>query len=150
MIAAHGPPASRLIIEITEESLIADQGQARTILTRLRQAGIRLSVDDFGTGYSSLAYLRDLPIDELKLDRSFVAGMRESPRSVKLVRSIIALAHGQGMSVVAEGVEDDDTLQDLAGLGCDLAQGLHLCRPVPAAQLMAWLTARTANSTPVT
>jgi diguanylate cyclase (GGDEF)-like protein len=142
LITAHGLPASRLMIEITEESLVADQGHARSILTRLRQAGIRISIDDFGTGYSSLAYLRDLPIDELKLDRSFMAGMSDNARAANLVKSIIALAHGQGMSVVAEGVEDSQTLDELARHGCDLAQGFYICRPVPAAELDAWLADR--------
>lgn len=135
-------PAGALRLEITEEVLMSDRARARAVLTDLRRTGIGISVDDFGTGYSSLAYLRDLPIDELKLDRSFVAPMARDERAAALVASIVALAHSLGLSIVAEGVEDEATRAMLARLGCDQAQGYHLSRPVDAERLDTWLAAR--------
>ncbi|TFC48625.1 EAL domain-containing protein [Cryobacterium sp. TMT1-21] len=130
------------MVEITEEFLMDDRDRARDILTRLRTSGIRVSVDDFGTGYSSLAYLRELPIDELKLDRSFVFPMADDPRAAALVRSIVDLAHSLGLRMVAEGVEDTVAYDQLTGYGCDQAQGFHICRPVPADELGSWLDGR--------
>ncbi|TFD75047.1 putative bifunctional diguanylate cyclase/phosphodiesterase [Cryobacterium fucosi] len=144
MIVARGLSPSVLMLEITEDFLMIDSVRARAILTRLRAAGIRLAVDDFGTGYSSLAYLRDLPLDELKLDRSFVMTMADDPRAAALVESTIALAHSLNLRMVAEGVEDGIAYSMLVGYGygCDQAQGYHMSRPVPAAALDAWLAAR--------
>ena len=105
----RGLPPDALELEITEDFLMGDRERARAILGDLRRLGIRVAVDDFGTGYSSLAYLRELPIDELKLDRSFVAPMGEDPRAAAIVRSTIELAHSLGMTMVAEGVEDGET-----------------------------------------
>ena len=139
MLAARGLPTSSLQLEITEEFLMADRDRARAVLTRLRRSGIQIAVDDFGTGYSSLAYLRDLPVDELKLDRSFITPMADDPRAAALVASTIGLAHSLGLRMVAEGVEDQTTYDELRRLGCDEAQGYHLSRPVPAAELTAWL-----------
>jgi EAL domain-containing protein (putative c-di-GMP-specific phosphodiesterase class I) len=99
-------------------------------------------VDDFGTGYSSLAYLRDLPVDDLKLDRSFVFPMAEDPRAAALVFSTVELAHSLGLTMIAEGVEDQGTLTALTERGCDLAQGYFISRPVAAPALDAWLAAR--------
>ena len=121
---------------------MADRDRARSILTRLREHGIQIAVDDFGTGYSSLAYLRELPIDELKLDRSFVFPMADDARAAALVFSTIALAHSLGLRMVAEGVENATALTELARHGCDQAQGYHLCRPIPAAALDHWLDQR--------
>ena len=101
--------------------------------------GIRVAVDDFGTGYSSLAYLRELPIDELKLDRSFVQPMAEDPRAAAIVRSTIGLAHSLGMTLVAEGVEDEATADHLALSGCDESQGFYYSRPLPSHDLETWL-----------
>ncbi|TFC93398.1 MULTISPECIES: EAL domain-containing protein [Cryobacterium] len=142
MIAARGLPPSALALEITEEFLLNDRDRARSILTRLHEQGIRISVDDFGTGYSSLAYLRDLPIDELKLDQSFVFPMAESERAATLVSSAIALAHSLGLRMVAEGVDNGAAYDQLVGFGCDFAQGFHLSQPVSAHDLDGWLAAR--------
>ncbi|MCY7288402.1 MAG: EAL domain-containing protein [Cryobacterium sp.] len=142
MLSARGLSATALMLEITEDFLMADRDRARDILTRLRSNGIKISVDDFGTGYSSLAYLRDLPIDELKLDQSFVFPMGDDARAAALVASTIDLAHGLGLKMVAEGVEDIVAYDELVRYGCDFAQGYFMSRPVSAAALDEWLTAR--------
>ncbi|MEO8108272.1 MAG: EAL domain-containing protein, partial [Actinomycetes bacterium] len=142
MLAARGVPPHSLQLEITEEFLMADRDRARSILTRLRNNGVQISVDDFGTGYSSLSYLRDLPIDELKLDRSFVFPMADDARAAALVASTIGLAHSLGLRMVAEGVETQVAYTELARLGCDQAQGFFMSRPVPAAELDHWLATR--------
>ena len=142
MIEARGLPSSALALEITEDFLMADRGRAKAILTRLREAGIEIAIDDFGTGYSSLAYLRDLPIDELKLDRSFVMPMAEDPRAAALVASTIHLAHSLGLRMVAEGVEDAAAYDQLVDFGCDHAQGYHLSKPLPASDLDLWIARR--------
>ncbi|MDI3277023.1 EAL domain-containing protein [Arthrobacter sp. AL08] len=135
-------PASALILEITEDFLMADRDRARGILTELRGNGIQIAVDDFGTGYSSLAYLRELPIDELKLDQSFVQPMGTDPRASALVASTIALAHSLGLRIVAEGVETRQTQDELKELGCNNAQGHYVSLPVSAAELDGWLVSR--------
>ncbi len=132
-------PSEILELEITEDFLMGDRERAREILTQLRGLGIRVAVDDFGTGYSSLAYLRELPIDELKLDRSFVQPMSEDPRAAAIVRSTIGLAHSLGMTLVAEGVEDEATANHLALSGCDASQGYYYARPLPSHDLETWL-----------
>jgi EAL domain-containing protein (putative c-di-GMP-specific phosphodiesterase class I) len=119
---------------------MADPARSAKILARLRADGIQVSIDDFGTGYSSLAYLRDLPADELKLDRSFITAMRSDRRAGGLVGSIIDLAHSLDLRVVAEGVDNEETLIELRALGCDLAQGFHFARPLPAAEVAPWIT----------
>jgi diguanylate cyclase (GGDEF)-like protein/PAS domain S-box-containing protein len=137
----HLPPRA-LKIEITESSLMADPSRALAVLTRLNEMGIRIAIDDFGTGYSSLAYLKDLPVHELKIDRSFVSGLTQHARDRAIVRSMIDMAHHLGLQVVAEGVEDRETFELLAELGCDLAQGYYLSRPLPAAEVLSrtqWL-----------
>jgi diguanylate cyclase (GGDEF)-like protein len=139
LLAARELPPHVLQLEITEEFLMADRDRAREILTRLRRNGIQISIDDYGTGYSSLSYLRDLPIDELKLDRSFIAPMADDARAAALVASTVALAHGLGMRMVAEGVETSATYAELARLGCDQAQGYLISRPVPASEFTHWL-----------
>jgi EAL domain-containing protein (putative c-di-GMP-specific phosphodiesterase class I) len=149
MIAARGLTASALMLEITEDFLMADRERAHAILTLLRESGIHIAIDDFGTGYSSLSYLRDLPIDELKLDRSFVLPMAVNPRAATLVASTIALAHGLGLRIVAEGVEAEDAYADLARFGCDEAQGYFLSRPLPAAELDHWIAGRSVPEAPV-
>jgi EAL domain-containing protein (putative c-di-GMP-specific phosphodiesterase class I) len=108
---------------------------------------VGIAIDDYGTGYSSLAYLAELPVTELKLDRSFVAAMSGSPRSAAIVTSTLQLAHALGLVLVAEGVEDEETLLALAALGCDTVQGYHISRPLPAAELEAWLDSRAALRT---
>ncbi|MDH6236302.1 EAL domain-containing protein [Cryobacterium sp. CG_9.6] len=145
MIAARGLASSTLMVEITEDFLMSDRARAKDILTRLRAGGVRVSVDDFGTGYSSLAYLRELPLDELKLDRSFVLPMLEDSRASALVASTIELAHSLGLTMVAEGVENAKAFEELARFGCDQAQGFHMSKPVPAEQLDLWLRQRGAD-----
>jgi EAL domain-containing protein (putative c-di-GMP-specific phosphodiesterase class I) len=104
--------------------------------------GIGLSIDDFGTGYSSLVYLKELPVNELKIDRTFVARMASNRGDAFIVRSTIDLAHNLSLKVVAEGVEDQDTMNELARLGCNTAQGFHVSRPLPPADFTAWLKDR--------
>ncbi|MBG6213165.1 diguanylate cyclase (GGDEF)-like protein [Cryobacterium sp. CAN_C3] len=139
MLVDRGLPPTALTLEITEEFLMADFPRARVILSLLRGSGIQISVDDFGTGYSSLAYLRDLPIDELKLDKSFVMPMADDPRAAALVASTIVLAHSLGLRMVAEGVESEAVYNALARSGCDQAQGYYMSRPIPATELDRWL-----------
>ena len=134
-LSRHALPASSLILEMTEHILMEDRATAATVLTGLRATGAGISIDDFGTGYSSLAYLADLPVTELKLDRSLVARMTVSERYTEIVRSTVSLTHALGMKVVAEGVEDEPTLEALARAGCDRAQGYHLSRPVSGAAI---------------
>ncbi|MDH4078060.1 MAG: EAL domain-containing protein, partial [Acidimicrobiia bacterium] len=100
---------------------------------------VKLSIDDFGTGYFSMTGLRNLPIDEIKIDRSFVTTMTAGQKDAFIVQSTIALGHNLGFHVVAEGVEDNTTLDELRSLGCDSAQGFHISRPLPAADLLPWL-----------
>ena len=128
-----------LKIEITESSIMADPAHALAILSMLQSMGVRLSVDDFGTGYSSLTHLRELPIDEIKIDKSFVMGMTTSDADAAIVRTVIDLAHNLGKQVCAEGVENEEVWRMLAELGCDLAQGYWISRPAPAEELMQWL-----------
>jgi len=144
MLAARGVPTRALQLEITEEFLMADRALARTILNRLRDSGIQIAIDDFGTGYSSLSYLRDLPADELKLDRSFILSMADDARAAALVASTIALSHSLNLRMVAEGVETEAAYTELARLGCDQAQGFFICSPMPAAELDRWLNNRRA------
>ncbi|TFC92087.1 MULTISPECIES: EAL domain-containing protein [Cryobacterium] len=147
MVQMRGLAPSDLMLEITEDFLMEDRARAREILWRLRESGIRIAVDDFGTGYSSLAYLRDLPIDELKLDKSFVFPMADDERAAALVASIVELAHSLGVRMVAEGVEDAIAYAALIGYGCDEAQGFYISRPLPAAALASWFRARQAAIT---
>jgi diguanylate cyclase (GGDEF)-like protein len=147
LLLARRVPAERLILEITESTIMADPGRALGVLTRLSAMGIRLSIDDFGVGYSSLSYLKRLPVDEIKIDRSFVAQMDDDEDDAFIVRSTIDLGRNLGLSVVAEGVETEAVWDELTELGCDYAQGWYLGRPMPAAELAAWLRANAAQAT---
>jgi EAL domain-containing protein (putative c-di-GMP-specific phosphodiesterase class I) len=129
-----------LKLEITESSIIGDTSHALAILSLLHTLGVTLSLDDFGTGYSSLTHLRHLPIDEIKIDKSFVMAMGTSGSDAAIVRATIDLGHNLGRKVVAEGVADPETCATLAELGCDLAQGFCFSPPLPAAALQRWLT----------
>lgn len=142
LLAEHDVPTRCLELEITEETLANDPDRALKTLTALHSSGIHISIDDFGTGYSSMAYLRRLPVSELKVDRSFVLGMLQQADDEVLVRSLVELGHNLGLTVVAEGVEDQDTLNALMQVGCDVAQGFHLGRPMPAAGFDEWLQRR--------
>ncbi|MFD0481958.1 EAL domain-containing protein [Kineococcus sp. GCM10028916] len=144
-LAVAGLPAHLLKLEITESAVIADPVRAQDVLARLRDLGVGLSVDDFGTGYTSLAHLRQLPVQELKIDRSFVTTMLSEPRNAVIVQTGVELATRLGLTSVGEGVEDAATLEALAALGCTTAQGFHLARPLPPAALERWLTAWTAR-----
>jgi diguanylate cyclase (GGDEF)-like protein len=128
-------------VEITESAIMDDPNHAIETLDRLHALGIRLSIDDFGTGYSSLSYLKRMPVDELKIDKSFVMGMFDHKDDETIVRSTIDLGHNMGLKVVAEGVETEAMLKRLKDLQCDLAQGFHLSRPLPPEKLEAWLLA---------
>jgi predicted signal transduction protein with EAL and GGDEF domain len=138
-LARHGLPARALTLELVEDTLMADPERGRTVLGELRRLGVRTSIDDYGTGYSSLAYLRHLPADELKLDRSLTADVDADPRAAAIVRHTVALAHELGLSLVAEGVEDAATAAVLADLGCDVAQGYAIARPMPVPEFLTWL-----------
>ena len=143
LVAQSGVPPQRLTLEITESALMANPARAQTVLTQLGALGVRLSIDDFGTGYSSLGYLKQLPVDEVKIDQSFVRALGTGERkNAAIVRSVVDLGHNLGLRVVAEGVEDEGTSDLLRGMGCDVAQGYYLSRPVPAADLDAWIAAR--------
>jgi len=126
-------------IEITESAILDDPNHAIETLDRLHALGVRLSVDDFGTGYSSLSYLKRMPVDELKIDKSFVIGMADDGDDEIIVRSTIDLGHNMGLKVVAEGVESEAMLERLKVLRCDLAQGFHVSRPLPPEDLERWL-----------
>ncbi len=142
LLAAFGLPATALEVEITESTLMVDPVRSKEVLDALRGLGVRIAVDDYGTGYSSLAYLRELAVDELKLDKSFVIPMLEDAGAAAIVQSTVELAHALGLVMVAEGVESEAHLRELARLGCDIAQGYHISRPVTAEQLGAWLRSR--------
>ena len=145
LLARHGVPGNRLQLELTERSLIGDLATAMDTIARLHELGVGLSVDDFGTGYSSLSRLLDLPLQELKIDRSFVTDIDGEGPGAAIVRSTIDLGHHLGLEVVAEGVETETTLAELRELGCDAVQGYHLLRPKPAAEVTAWLRQRQAH-----
>jgi diguanylate cyclase len=132
-------PAGMLCLEITESGLMEDPVGAQVTLRKLRDLGIATSIDDYGTGYSSLAYLKQLAVNELKIDRAFVAGMEADQRNSAIVRSTIELGHNLGLTVVAEGVETDHELAELRRYGCDAAQGFFFARPMPAAAFEQWL-----------
>jgi EAL domain-containing protein (putative c-di-GMP-specific phosphodiesterase class I) len=128
-----------LVVEVTETSLVLDTPAVREVVTGLHRLGVSLSIDDFGTGYSSLSYLKHVPAAEIKIDRRFITDLIRDRDDVAIVRSVIELAHTTRRRVVAEGVEDEATLALLTRLGCDAAQGFHLSKPLPAAELLPWL-----------
>jgi EAL domain-containing protein (putative c-di-GMP-specific phosphodiesterase class I) len=141
MLATCGIPPGALGLEVTETAIVADELKATSMLKALDGMGVRIAIDDFGSGHSSLACLRDLPVSELKIDRAFVVGVRVRPRDKAIVRLITMLAHGLEVQVIAEGVEDEETVNELAGLGVDMAQGYYFSRPMPLADLVAWFEA---------
>jgi EAL domain-containing protein (putative c-di-GMP-specific phosphodiesterase class I) len=134
-----GLASSALYLEITETTLMLDHIRSAEVLRALRRLGVRIAVDDYGTGYSSLAYLREFPVDELKLDKSFVAHLDEDPTAAAIVQSTINLAHSLGLLIVVEGVETAKALQQLIEYNCDLAQGYHITPPKPGPMLTEWL-----------
>jgi len=138
-LARHQLPAASLTLEVTESAVIARADLARDVLGQLRSLGIVISIDDFGVGYTSLAHLKTLPVGILKIDKSFVLDLLRVPSDLAIVASVIILGHNLGMEVVAEGVEDRETLEHLSALGCDLVQGYYLSRPVPPQDVAVWL-----------
>jgi diguanylate cyclase (GGDEF)-like protein len=138
-LTVHGVPADMLRLELTESALLAEPARARDVLSRLHAAGVRVSIDDFGTGYSSMGHLKHLPVDEIKIDRSYIAEMSSSAEDAAMVRSVIDLGHELGLTVVAEGVEDAGTAASLTGLRCDVGQGYLFAAPQSAVALTAWL-----------
>ncbi|HEX4726424.1 MAG TPA: EAL domain-containing protein [Jatrophihabitans sp.] len=149
-LARTGVPASRVILEITESSVMGDPEQTLPVLHRLRDLGICLSLDDFGTGYSSLSYLQRLPVGEVKIDRSFVMGLSgdDQVSTRALIRTILGLGSALGLRIVAEGIDDQATLDELRTLGCDVAQGYFISRPMSAADLDQWLQREPWEVTP--
>ncbi len=145
MLVEHDLPAGRLVVEVTENSVMADRTRALAVLRQLRDGGVRVSVDDYGTGHASLAYLRELPVDELKLDRSFLVGVPHDIHNAAIVRSTVELAHALDLSIVAEGVEDADCQAWLRHLGCDIGQGFHISHPMPFEDLLSWLRTEPAD-----
>jgi diguanylate cyclase (GGDEF)-like protein len=141
LLEETGVAPARLELEITESTILADPFRVRQVLTRLNEMGLRLAIDDFGTGYSSLAYLKRLPVQTIKIDRSFVSGMCQDPSDATIVRSTIDLGRALGLAIVAEGVETLEIWNALRGLGCSLAQGYLIGRAVPADELVAQLGA---------
>jgi diguanylate cyclase (GGDEF)-like protein len=142
MLAARDVPPTCLALEVTEDGLIADPDNAAQTLDAIARLGVRIALDDFGTGWSSLAHLRRLPVDELKIDRSFIRDMARDDEDAAIVRTTIDLARSLRLRVVAEGVEDDETWSLLADLGCDAIQGFVLSRPLPGPQIGSWLATR--------
>jgi diguanylate cyclase (GGDEF)-like protein len=135
-----GVPGRLLELEITESVIMADPMRARGVIARLREMGVKVAIDDFGSGYSSLGYLKQLPVNDLKIDRSFVITMMDDPDDLVIVQSTIDLAHNLGLTVIAEGVETDEAWRRLRALGCDVAQGWLIGRPLPAADFANWLS----------
>lgn len=131
--------AKWLMLELTETAIMSDADHALSTLSRLNSMGVHLSVDDFGTGYSSLAYLKRFPVDEIKIDKSFVMDMLDDASDAVIVRSTIDLAHNMGMKVVAEGIETQEAWDKLAELGCNIGQGYHMCRPCPSDDFEKWV-----------
>ncbi|HXL84041.1 MAG TPA: EAL domain-containing protein, partial [Casimicrobiaceae bacterium] len=139
LLKRHRCSAQWITLEITESAVLDDPAHAIKNLERLHALGCKLAIDDYGTGYSSLAYLRRLPVHELKIDKSFVIGMATDAGDALIVRSTIELAHNLGLSVVAEGVENDATLDRLRAMGCDMVQGYLLSRAMGVAETAVWM-----------
>jgi EAL domain-containing protein (putative c-di-GMP-specific phosphodiesterase class I) len=141
LLAEHGVPPSLLCLEITESGFMEDPAHAQRVLDRLSELGVKLSIDDYGTGYSSLSYTMRLPVQELKIDRSFISRMASDPEIATIVRSTIDLGHNLNLKVVAEGVEDLAAWNMLRVLGCDDAQGFFMSKPLDARTLAMWMRA---------
>jgi EAL domain-containing protein (putative c-di-GMP-specific phosphodiesterase class I) len=141
LLADAGVRPARLALELTESAIMADPALTTRVLEELHEMGVTLSVDDFGTGYSSLSYLQQLPVEELKIDRSFVAAIAQETSAV-IVRSTIDLGRNLGLRVVAEGVEDEETMARLRELQCPIAQGYAISPPLPASAFVEWVERR--------
>ncbi len=145
LLDTYGVAPAAVMLEITESGLMADPHRALDTVKRFRELGVKLSIDDFGTGYSSLAYLKKLPVNEVKVDRTFVFNMIEDEKDDQIVRATINLGHSFGLAVSAEGVEDQETLDRLKGYGCDTVQGFFFSKPLPPHELVEWIGARAAD-----
>ena len=139
LLAQHRVPAGHLVLEVTESALMTDVEKAKWVLQEVAALGVGISIDDFGAGFTSLGHLTTLPISELKVDRSFIDAMTRDRRSSLVVQSVITLGHNLGLTIVAEGVETEETQEMLTRMGCDSVQGYHLCRPLPAIAFGAWM-----------
>ena len=139
-----------LAIEVTESVIMRDARQASELLSRLNELGVQVAIDDFGTGYSSLSSLKDLPVHNLKIDRAFIEDLAESPKDVAVTRAIIAIGHGLGLTVVAEGVESEEQFAILREEKCDEIQGFLISPPVPGDQFTSWLSDRHVDETEMT
>jgi diguanylate cyclase (GGDEF)-like protein len=144
MLLQHRVPGGELVVEVTESAVLTSTNRAAHALSALSDLGVRISVDDFGTGFSSLSHLRSLPVDEIKVDQSFIKTMLEVADDAAIVQSVIILGHGLGLDVVAEGIETEQVYEALRDLGCDAAQGYHLARPMPVEEIEAWLASAPA------
>ena len=142
--ARHGWPPGKLVLELTESALMRENEVLRRTFAVFEANGIRLSVDDFGTGFSNLLYLHRFPVQQLKIDRSFVSQMLADLQVGVLTQAIINLGHAMGLTVIAEGVETETSLRALRNQGCDEVQGYHLTRPLPPEEMAAWIHARAA------
>jgi EAL domain-containing protein (putative c-di-GMP-specific phosphodiesterase class I) len=145
LLLSTGVRADLLTLELTEGVVVGDPELAVERLSELRALGVRISIDDFGTGYSSLTYLKGLPVDEVKIDKTFIDGLGDDPADRAVVRAVVDIAHTLGLEVVAEGVEQEQQLGILRSLGVDQAQGYLHARPMPVAETTAWLRARQAS-----
>jgi EAL domain-containing protein (putative c-di-GMP-specific phosphodiesterase class I) len=148
LLRKHGVAPNGLTFEVTETGIMSDPENMIRMLDEMAAAGIRFAIDDFGTGYSSLAYLQQLPVSKVKIDQSFVTTMTSDAANASIVRSVIDLARSLGLEVVAEGVEDQRTLDLLGSIDCGLVQGYYLSRPIPAVELTEWMLLRTATRLP--
>lgn len=145
LLEESGLSPALLSLEVTDAAILAAPREAATALAALRALGLRIAIDDFGLGYSSMAFLRELPVDEVKIDRSFVFGMLKDPRDASIVEATIRLCRGLGLAVTAEGIEDEATYARLQAAGCTYAQGFYLARPMPADQLEGWIRSRATS-----
>jgi EAL domain-containing protein (putative c-di-GMP-specific phosphodiesterase class I) len=148
LLTTYGVAPQLLQLEVTESALMTEPARAQRLLKELSALGVRISIDDFGAGYTSLGQLTNLPVDELKIDKSFVMTMLEDASNNVIVRSVVDLGHNLGLTIVAEGVETEQALTALRNLGCDVAQGYHLSRPIPADAINTWLLGRTITIAP--
>ena len=148
VLAASGLPASSLELEITETVAMSDAAATGATLRTLRELGVRLALDDFGTGYSSLAYLSEMALDSIKVDRLFVAGLAVPGTNRSIITAVAALARGLGLQVTAEGIEEPEQLAAVIDLGCDRGQGFFLASPMPAPQALAALAAEPVRNLP--
>jgi diguanylate cyclase (GGDEF)-like protein len=146
LLRRHQVPADGLCLEVTESSIMGDPRRSTATLAAIRDLGVTLAVDDFGTGQSSLAYIKRLPVGEIKIDKSFVLSMLTDQSDAAIVETVVTLGNNLGIPVIAEGVENDATAKSLLAMGCPIGQGYHFARPMPEADLIAWLVERRATS----